>query len=424
VSTVAEVFRLGPYRRFLVAAVCTGVGVWIFQTAIYWAALQSGSTGTVGLLVAVISLPSLILTLPAGLLTDRAGPFRLLLLGGVAPTIACAVGVALVGSDGTIAPESAAAVTLVVGTAYALWNVPALVYVTRIVEPRLLGSAIGLMVLQYGIGRMVGGGLGGALVSAGGAGLAFGVSAVVFGLGAIAVLTLPRVSGLETRAGSTVRGMVEAVRWLRLAPVTLVLVLLGATASFLSYAYIPLLGAISRDVIGAGSSGLGTLTATSGIGMFVSALTANSVGVRIRRGRGVVAMLVVGAVAMAALGASSILAVSVILVVLVAYVGSTRSSLAMLLMQSLTPARMRGRVASLADFVGQVMAILGSLLVGALAASWGPTAVLAAAGGLIVAVAVVTVLIAPRILAMDVDREARPVAGGRPYSEGRPTSGG
>ena len=70
VNAVAGVLRLGIYRRFLAAAICTGVGVWIFQTAIYWAGLQSGSTATVGILVAVLSLPSLLLTIPAGVLTD------------------------------------------------------------------------------------------------------------------------------------------------------------------------------------------------------------------------------------------------------------------------------------------------------------------------------------------------------------------
>ena len=92
-SAVSEVLRLRAYQRFLAGAISSGVGVWIFQTAIYWAALQSGSTSSVGILVAVISLPGLLLTLPAGLLTDKAGPFWLLLAGQVvrkwnAPAIA------------------------------------------------------------------------------------------------------------------------------------------------------------------------------------------------------------------------------------------------------------------------------------------------------------------------------------------------
>jgi MFS family permease len=419
VSSVLHVLRLGTYQRFLAGAVCSGVGVWIFQTALYWAALQSGSTGSVGILVAVISLPSLLLTIPAGFLTDRAGPFWLLLLGQVMPALMCVVGIAFVAADGSIALGPAALVTFVVGTAYALWNVPALVYVTRIVPPRLMGSAISLMVLQYAAGRIVGGALGGFLVGAGGAGLALAVSAAVFTVGAVVVLTLPRISGLETRGGSSLRGMLEAVRWLRYAPATLVLVVFGATASMLAYAYIPLLGALSRDVIGAGSAGLGTLTATSGIGMVASALTANALGARLRRGRGVVVLLVLGAIGMAALGASTLLLVSVVLVIAVAYFSSSRSSIAQFLLQSLTPARMRGRVASLADFVGQILTIIGSLAVGALAVPYGPTAVLFACSAAIVAMVIIVTLISPRILVLDVDTEAKPVIGGAPYVEGR-----
>ena len=417
-NSVAAVLRLGTYQRFLGAAIFSGVAVWIFQTAIYWAGLQSGDTGTVGILVAAITLPSLLLTLPAGYLTDRAGPFHLLLVGQIAPLIACVGGITFVASDGSIALGPAAAVTFAVGVAYALWSVPALVYVTRIVPAPLMGAAISLMVLQYATGRIVGGALGGALVEAGGAGLAFAVSGTMFAFGVLAVLTLPRISGLDARTGSSLRGMLEAVRWLRHAPATLALVVLGALSSLLSYAYIPLLGALSRDVIGAGAAGLGILTATSGLGMVASALTAQSVGARIGRGRGVIATSVVGALAMAALGMSTVLAFSIVLVVVTAYLGSTRSSMSSYLMQSLTPARMRGRVASLADFIAQIMSLVGSAGVGLAAVSAGPSAVLIAAGVVIVAVVSLVVLIAPRLLSLDVDREAHPVLGDRPYVEG------
>jgi MFS family permease len=420
VNAVADVLRLPLYQRFLAAAVCTGVGLWIFQTAIYWAALQSGNTGDVGILVAVLSVPSLVLTIPAGLLTDRLGPFWLLFIGSIAPALACAGGIALVGPAGSIALGPASLVTLIVGAAYALWNVPALVYVTRIVPSNLLGTGISLMVVQYATGRIIGGALGGALVTAGGAGLAFAICAAIFAVGSLVILSLPRIKGLETHA-STLRGMGEAVRWLRYAPATLALVVLGATASGLAYAYIPLLGALSRDVIHSGSTGLGVLTATSGFGMLASGVLANTVGIRLRRGRGIAAVMVVGAAGMIGLGLSTVLLVSVFLVITIAFTGSTRSAMSSFLMQSLSPPRMRGRVASLADFVGQIMTIFGSLLVGILAVSYGPTEVLIACAIGLLAVLALVVIAWPRFLAIDVDPHAQPVIAGRPYAEGRPT---
>ena len=418
-NSVAGVLRLPTYRRFLAAAICSGVGVWIFQTAIYWAGLQSGSTASVGILVAAISLPSLLLTIPAGVLTDRVGPFWLLFVGSLSPALACIGGLALVGPDGSIALDPATLVTFMVGASYALWSVPALVYVTRSVPPNLLGAAISLMVIQYATGRIAGGALGGLIVSAGGAGLAFGVSAAIFIVGVATVLTLPRLGGLDARGGNTVRGLVEAVSWLRGAPATLVLVSFGALSSLLAYSYIPLLGALSRDVIGAGSAGLGILTATSGIGMVASGVLSDPVGKRLGRGRGVVVTMVLGAVGMIGLGQSSILVVSVALVVVVAFLGSARSAMASYLMQSLTPPRMRGRVTSLADFVAQLMSISGSLAVGGLAVSAGVTPVLVGSGVAIVVVVGLFVALWPRILRLDVDPEARPVVGDRPYAEGR-----
>jgi hypothetical protein len=79
---------------------------------------------------------------------------------------------------------------------------------------------------------------------------------------------------------------------------------------------------------------------------------------------------------------------------------------------------MRRRVTSLADFVAQLMSIVGSLAVGAAAASAGATVVLVAAGLLIVAAVGLIVLLWPRILQLDVDGRARAVVGDRPYVEG------
>ncbi len=419
-STVTDVLRLPIYRRFLVAAICSGVGVWIFQTAIYWAALQTGSTGSVGILVAVISIPSLVLTLPAGILTDRAGPFRLLVIGQAAPALACLTGMLAIGPDGSIGTAPASAVTLVAGTAYALWSVPALVYVTRIVEPRLLGSAIGLMVVQYAVGRMVGGSLGGLVVAVGGAGSALALCVVIFGLGTAATLSLPRVAGLELREGPTIHGMIEAGRWMRRAPATIALVALSACASMFSYAYIPLLGALSRDVIGAGSAGLGLLTAVSGVGMLVSAVVVNALGARVGRGRTVAATMIAGAAAMALLGQSTMLLLSAGIVAVVAFLGSVRGSIGQFLVQALAPPRMRGRIASLGDFTAQIMAITGSLTAGALAASFGVSMTLLGFGVAIIVVTGAIALAWPRLLRLDVDPEARPMIGGVGYAEGVP----
>ena len=286
-SGVVDVLRLGTYQRFLAGAVCSGVGVWIFQTALYWAALQSGTTGSVGILVAVISLPSLLLTIPAGFLTDRAGPFWLLLIGQVAPALMCVGGIAFVAADGHDRAGARGPRDVRGRLRLCALERPR----ARLRDPHCAvapdgqrdqpdGAAVRHRPDRRGRAR-------GLPRRGRWRGLALAVSAAVFGLGALTVLTLPRIEGLETRSGSSVRGMLEAVRWLRHAPATLVLVVLSATASLLAYAYIPLLGALSRDVIGAGSAGLGTLTSTSGIGMVASALTANSLGARLRRGRSV-----------------------------------------------------------------------------------------------------------------------------------------
>jgi hydrogenase-4 membrane subunit HyfE len=79
---------------------------------------------------------------------------------------------------------------------------------------------------------------------------------------------------------------------------------------------------------------------------------------------------------------------------------------------------MRGRVASLADFIGQILTIAGSLAVGALAVPYGPTAVLLGCSAAIVAIVVIVTLLSPRILVLDVDTEAKPIIGGAPYAEG------
>ncbi len=79
-----------------------------------------------------------------------------------------------------------------------------------------------------------------------------------------------------------------------------------------------LLPSLVRDVLDAGPTGLGLLTATAGVGMMVGAMATSPLGRRLARGRTLLLALAIAAISLAGLGAVPNLAVALVLAGVVA----------------------------------------------------------------------------------------------------------
>jgi MFS family permease len=408
---IPDVARVAAYRRFIASAMSAQTGLWLFETALFWLVLkQTGSSTAVGIILTGLLAPLILFAIPGGILIDRFGPHRLMLVSCAGWTLLVAT-VAVLASRGPITFPIALVAALLVGCFDSMWTIPGQVLVARVVEPHRMASAIALSPLQFGIGRIAGGLSGGALVATAGPPFAFLVAAVFLSMGVVAMATVRESQAQATKAAETV-GAGEAVSWMVKSPAVIALVALGASTALFAYSYLTLLPAVSRDLLHAGPDGLGMMTAAGGVGVIAIALGGNALGQRMGRGRLVPASLVVAAGGLILLALSSSVGVSVLLVGVVASMLILYTTTNNLVLQSITPRHLRGRVLAVWGALYWLNLPVGSIAAGNLADRVGTRTVLIGLGILTSAATLGVVLTYRRLLGMDVNAVGEPVMGG------------
>jgi len=407
------------YRRYLVATSANNVTVWLFQTAMSWLILsQTGSAAAVGVLFVAWTLPTLFTMIPAGVFVDRIGPRRGMLISQAITTVLF-VGAAWLAWTNQLSVDRALVFAILIGAVDGFWSAPSLVMAGRIVEPRLLGSAMGLSSLTFGFGRTFGGLFGGVLVAAAGPAPALAVGALGPAIAWAMTLTLPAVPGLETSRKGSLRDFPDALAWMARSSNARTLVLLGMAVSMFVYSYVSLMPILTRDLLHSGPADLGLITASTGIGVIVGALVMEGTGRAIGRGRTIVLMALVGASAMALLAFSRSLPVSMVLAGVMACVLIVFRTTVMALLQAIAPGRMRGRILSIFEIAFWGVNPVGGVLGGLLADGIGTMQVFLVFGGA-TAVAVAVAVLADRALTrMDLDSRGHVVIGDDVYFDGR-----
>jgi len=417
-------FNLEPlsspgYRRYLVAATLAALALWIYEPALEWIVLRkTGETAAVGLIQTVLIIPVAIASLPSGVLADRIGSRRMVAVSliGIGSVVAC---VGILGLLDSITFEFAILLTLILGIFDGLYPVAAQLIVVRAVEPRFLGSAIGLSMLSNGIGRLIGAPLGGLVLQVLGPAQAFLPAAAILVLSGVIVLTIPIVERHDPAATSRGLGDIrDSVRWLWRQPTALAITVLGAIAAAFLYGFGALPPTITRDLLHADSGELGLLSGAAGVGAIASAITLETFGRRIGRGRLLVGSTVAAAVAIGAIGLTGVLGISLGLSLLISLFTSTFAGGAALLLQTIAPPRMRARILALYGFVFYSILPVATVTAGALADEFGVRAVLLGMAALMILGASVIALAHRELLGTDVGRDGGLVIRGQPMIVG------
>ena len=378
------VLRSNSFRKYLLAAIATTTGLWLFETGLFWSALVStGSAASVGLVLGALVVPFLVILVPAGVLADRWGPKRLLLTSQIAWVLILSAG-ALIAQLGLLSLAVVIALALAEGIFDAVWAIPAQMMYARVVDRRVMANSIILSGLQVAIGRLFGGLLAGALLALAGPPTTFVVGAVSIAIGAGLVISLrEELPGDEDRRHAPGRlGIAEAIGFLRLTRSAVFLIGLGACTALFAFGYPSILPVISRDVIHAGPGGLGLMTAGGGVGVLITVAFADMLGRRIGRGATLGVSLVVAAASIAALATTSSLLLAITAAAVLAAALNLYFSTNNLLLQAMAPPRLRGRVLSLYGFVFWTILPFGSFAVGYLADRVGVRNVLFLMAGL------------------------------------------
>lgn len=373
--------RSPVFRALWIAALVSNIGTWMQSVGAVWqVGNQSGSAALVALVQTAVSLPIVLLALPAGAAADVVDRRRLLLLTQTwMLASAAALGVATV--LGLASPAVVLALTFLLGLGNAA-NAPAWqATIPELVGGRLLAPAVALNSAGFNIGRAIGPALGGLVVAAAGPAAVFGLNALSY-LGVLTVLwRWRRPPQDKLGAGEQMLGAIGAgIRYVRFAP--LLRAVLVRTALFIlpASALWALLPVVARDALGLDATGFGLLLGALGIGSVAGAVVLP----RLRRAVPI-DRRVVAATCLYALATVVLAVVGSALVVGLAMVAAGMAWLAILTSfnvatQTAVPRWVRARALAVYLLVFQGGLAVGSALWGVVAGRVGErTALLAAA---------------------------------------------
>jgi MFS family permease len=261
------------FRALWIAALVSNVGFWMQSVGAVWqVGTVSSSAALVALVQTTISLPIVLLALPAGAAADVFDRRRMLLatqswmlISAAALCLATVLGVA--------SPAVVLGLTFMLGLGNAA-NAPA--WQATIPElvggGRLLLPAVALNSAGFNIGRAVGPAIGGLVVAAAGPAAVFGLNAVSY-LGVLAVLwRWRRRPQDDLGAGEQVLGAIGAgVRYVRFAPPLRAVLVRTALFILPASALWALLPVVARGRLGLDATGFGLLLGALGIGSVAGA---------------------------------------------------------------------------------------------------------------------------------------------------------
>jgi len=366
---------LGPFRYRDFSLLWSGlfignIGTWMQFTALgYYVAKLAPNAGLgsfyIGLLGASRMIPVLLASPIAGVVADRSPRRRILLSTNIMTAI-----LAVLLATALFTNTASLPVILLISAFQAItqsFDAPARQSWVSILVPReLVGNAIGLNAFAFNMPAVAGPPLAGLMIAASGIAPCMILNAVVkFAVVLALIFMQPSPASSKARTSFAV-AIVEGVRFIYGHSVLrwIYLMLIVTALSVRSYTF--LMPAYAIHVVHTDARGLGWLMASAGIGAVVGALLIAALNVRKRAAIWFAAGLV-ASLGVAALGFTDSLVIAALVLALTglgtqSFVGSSN-----ILVQTLAPDDMRGRVMGVYSMIVLGLVPGGALLVGTLA---------------------------------------------------------
>ena len=387
--------RHRDYRLLLGGSITYSSGYWILVTAQGWLVLQlTDSAFWVGMIAFMVGIPSLFLCPFGGLYADRLDRRKLLLVGQVASALPILL-LATLTSTGVIAIWHIAAISVFIGIVWALTDPAYLAIIPSLVTPRELTNAIAMETLAWQLSRFIGPAIAGVLLSLFakggtfyradmdfvGASMAFVCAGIAFVVAFFLTSRVRSPAPVTTRRASIGKDIREGLSFIRSNKVALTLILMVAGVSLFALPCFWLMPVFARDVLGVGEAGYAQLMMAVGAGGLAGGLAAAKLGDFKRKGWLLIGSALTFTVLLILFAMSRAFPLSLVLAVIIGGANGLFQAVAVALLLSITPDRLRGRVMGLFIITWQLPSI-GSLMLGA-ATDWVGLPVAVVAGVLI-----------------------------------------
>lgn len=261
------------YRKYFYGQGISLAGTWMQTVAQSWLVLELTHSGTaVGLLVALQTLPVLLLGPYGGVVADRVDKRKLMMaLQATMGVLALVLGVLTVTHEVRLWQVYVLAVLLGLNTCFE--NPARQTFVLEMVGPEDLHNAISLNSVLVNATRAIGPAIAGIVIAAGGLGICFlfnalSFAAVVVSLATLDVTKLWPTTPTPRAKGQLREGLAYAAREPALAVPLLMMTLVGC----LAYEFPVVLPVVAAQTFHRGSEAYGFMTAALGAGAVVGGL--------------------------------------------------------------------------------------------------------------------------------------------------------
>jgi MFS family permease len=196
--TRTSLLRVGGFRRFMSANLISAAGSAMAPLALAYAVIErGGGAGSLGLVLAANTVPTIVFLLAGGLLADRLSRSRILFLGNLLAAVSQGV-LALTVATGQATTASIAVCGFASGAAAAFTGPAAQGAVAQIVPAEHLQQANALLRLPTNAVKVLGPAIGGIVIAVSGAAWALAWDALTFAVAAVLLLGLRLDAPLTT----------------------------------------------------------------------------------------------------------------------------------------------------------------------------------------------------------------------------------
>ena len=373
--------RHRDYRLLLGGSITASSGYWILITAQGWLVLQlTDSAFWVGLIAFMVGIPSLFLCPFGGLYADRLDRRKMMLFGHVASALPILL-LATLTTTGVIAIWHIAALSVLIGTVWAFTDPAYLAIIPSLVTPSDLMNAMAMDTLAWQLSRFIGPAIAGVLMGLVAIGGTFYGAGIAFVVAFLLIFLIRTPATITTERASIWKDIKEGLSYIRSNKMALTLILMVANVSLFALPCFWLMPVFARDVLGVGEAGYTQLMMAIGAGGLAGGLAAAKLGDFKRKGWLLIGSALTFTVMLILFAMSRAFPLSLVLAVIIGSANGLFQAVAVALLLSITPDRLRGRVMGLFIITWQLPSI-GSLMLGA-ATDWVGLPVAVIAGVLI-----------------------------------------
>jgi MFS family permease len=363
-----------------------------------------------GIVAVAAALPTIFLSVPAGVLADRFNDQKVVVYSQGAYALAALVLPILIfaglANIGVVIVWS-----VVTGVLAALGNPAQQSLMPRLIEMRVMPSAVALTSMIWSSMRIVGPAAAGVLLAVIGTAEAFFVTALGVGVATLLMASLsPRARVASAPVEHQRDDMWTGVRYIFAHRIFLATIGLSFFTSVFGMSYQFLLPVFANEILDVGGVGFGMLEAATGVGSVLGTIAIIRVGTGRYAGVTMMGSAAVFGLLIAAFAASRIMALSMVLLFASGFFSALYLNIGMTTLQMKVPDSLRGRVMGVWSMTW-FLASIGALPAGVIAEFLGAPLSVALGGLSVTAFAVVVFVTSPQLRGVEFEtREERAAA--------------